>query len=747
MVNKIPLIALVGLPNSGKSTLLNRLTGTKKAIVAKEAHTTRDLNYGEDFWEGMYMRFVDTGGLVPDPSDQIQKAVQLRSWAGIAEADLLVWVIDRKQDTDTISDKVIQKIWKAGKPYMICINKVDDPNVDKEISEYARLGGFEFVNVSATTGYGLNTLMDMIVEKLEEIGFEKGAQEQVLINNQKRKKVKQTNEVRKHKEGGYYVVRDEEGLFESIEIEKKRKREEDGEVFIKNVIFDFDGVTFKNRDGSFRNVLAKKFDILDLEFDAAYFVASESGFLQEETKYWQAFLKPLKAKIKLTATELKKIYFKINEPVTDVIDFIKDQKRKAKKIYYLTNNSKTHFLPRTETKTFELFDGGLASYQVGIEKPSPEIFEILVEKYKLNPTETLFIDDKEENVQAAKQFGLHSFVYNDEEIDLHREFANIEDSIYLSWLPKPVPKILFLGKPNVGKSSLFNAMVGEQIQIVTDIAGTTLSVNDIMVERIQGELSVTTEVSIDKAQQDVAELAEGKKKYILLDSTGIRRPGQRTFGAESFATFRTVQAAHDADVICLILDGSQPLAHQDQVVAGVAKEARKGMVILANKADLVDDEQRQQFVKEFYNKFNFLKIEKFLWISATGVLQPEEVSRRGYVKTKNYASLGEVWDAIDEALENREKVIERTELRKLFNYLMKQKPPTKLRIKKRPVIYDLLYTKSKPPTFELLVKDKTTVHWSYLRFLENIIRQNFDFQATEIVVKLTEIDRSKVIVS
>ena len=76
--------------------------------------------------------------------------------------------------------------------------------------------------------------------------------------------------------------------------------------------------------------------------------------------------------------------------------------------------------------------------------------------------------------------------------------------------------------------------------------------------------------------------------------------------------------------------------------------------------------------------------------------------------------------------------------------MMKQKPPKKLRTKKKPVVYDLLYTKSNPPTFELLVKDKATIHWSYLRFLENIIRKNFGFVGTEIVVRMTQIDRKKV---
>ena len=217
------------------------------------------------------------------------------------------------------------------------------------------------------------------------------------------------------------------------------------------------------------------------------------------------------------------------------------------------------------------------------------------------------------------------------------------------------------------------------------------------------------------------------KKYVLLDSTGIRRPGQRTFGAESFATFRTIEEAYNADVICMVVDGSKPLAHQDQVVAGIVKEARKGVVVIVNKGDLVDEEGRFKFQAEFEHKFAFLKIKKFVWVSA-----------------KTGEGVKSIWDNVDMALDERNLDISRDELRKLFNYLMKRKPPKKLRLEKRPIVYDLLYDNTKTPTFELLVKSKQTIHWSYLRFLENTIRANFGFENTEIKVKAVNVSRKKV---
>ena len=242
-----------------------------------------------------------------------------------------------------------------------------------------------------------------------------------------------------------------------------------------------------------------------------------------------------------------------------------------------------------------------------------------------------------------------------------------------------------------------------------------------------GQEYLGSEEEENEEYEEVSTMITQTRKYTLLDSTGIRRPGQRTFGAESFATFRTIEEAYDADVICMVVDGSESLAHQDQVVAGIVQQAKKGVVVIVNKGDLVDELGRVKFQLEFEHKFQFLKIKKFVWVSAlTG------------------EGMNLIWNGIDYALEERNMDISREELRKLFNYLMKQKPPKKLRLEKRPVVYDLLYDNSKTPTFELLVKNKATIHWSYLRFLENTLRKNFGFVNTEIKVKAVNVSRKLV---
>ncbi|MBC7472422.1 MAG: HAD-IA family hydrolase [candidate division SR1 bacterium] len=705
-MTKSPLIALIGLPNSGKSTLINRLTGDRKAITAKEEHTTRDLNYGEDFWEGMFLRFVDTGGLVPDTIDKIQKQIQVKSWGAIAEADMLIWVIDRKQNPETISDKILSKVWKTGKPVLICINKVDDPNKDADVSDYARLGGFDFINISAQNGYNLNILADIIVEKSLELGFDKPPEAEHPVYTFKNKKKSRLQDVKTDADGKYYVTRenseDGPGMFESFTNESTEKI-----VDIDNVVFDLNNVVFENRIWQLHKYLNEEGGIVVSreKLGLLYDQIEDKGYEMGTLEFFGALVKELQLE-SFTADNLFNFYSNSNIVIETTFAFIKSLKADRKNIYYLTNTSRPTFESRITTDIFSFFDGGIASFETETKKPDLKIYTLLVEKYQLDISKTIFVDDKEENIDTARDLGMWVIDFDKDITDLTFELDRIETGRVERL--KIIPKIILLGKPNVGKSSLFNALADKDMQIVTDIAGTTLSVNDYLLERENKN--------------------HKKKQYVLLDSTGIRRPGQRTFGVETFATFRTIEATYQADVACFILDGSQPLTHQDQVVAGICKEAKKGIVMILNKADLVSPEERQQYLRHLFAKFQFLKEVKYAWVSA-----------------KDGINLEQIWDLIDESIANRGKEISHEDLRKLFNYIMKKQPPKKLSAKKKAVIYDLVYKKANPPTFELLVKDRETIHWSYMRFLENTLRKQFGFAGASIVVKMVEVKRKRVL--
>jgi len=679
--SQVPTVAFIGLPNSGKSSLLNRLTGKKTAIIAKEAHTTRDLNFGEDFWNGMYIKFVDTGGLVPDPEDKIQKEVQIKSWSAISEADLLVWVIDRKQRPETISEKILNRVWKTGKPFLVAINKVDDPNLDVSEADFAFLGGKGFVNMSCNIGYGLDVLMDLIVENLLLLGFKQDFEKELIIPEGTKRKRDRTKEVKRKFDGTYVVFDHDKKSYHSVNDGQEPIA---SDPLVNNIICDLTGVYFDSK-------------------------TLEKGLI----------------------------------PNQDVFEFLVKAKASGKSLYFLSSSNYDNILDFSQQ--LEIFDGGIhLPLETADGKLQAMELKTILAKFQLEPNETVLIDDNSSNVFLAEKLDYKTILYK-KDVDLLSELAKCENKKVAT-----APKIMFLGKPNVGKSSLFNAMVGKQLQIVTDIAGTTMSVNDTVVERKLVEkykIPINTGLFSGDDDAEIIEKEfsfETKKQYILLDSVGIRRPGQRTFGAEDFATFRTIETAHEADILCLVLDGSQSISHQDQVVSGIAQQAHKGVVIIVNKADLVPSTDRQKFIHEFESKFAFLKVKKYLWVSAKKSLEMtlnQEIS----TEAPNYTKLDEIWNSIDSSMIEREAELDPEQVRKLFNYIHKKKFPPKLRNKKKPIIYDLLYVQNKPPTFHFLVKDITTIHWSYSRFLENLIRQNFDFQNTEIIVKVRSIEQKKVI--
>jgi len=493
-MSRIPIVALVGLPNSGKSTLLNRICGGRKAVVADEAHTTRDLNWGDDTWESMPIKFVDTGGLVPDTTDKIIKEVQIRTFSGIAQADLLLWVIDVKQNVDTISEKIIQKVWKTRKPFIVVINKVDDPNHEKDITMYAHLGGSGFINVSAASSYNLGILMDMIVAQLTKMGFQK-LENYSLPGPEKKQKgkkfIQSQQVVRRQKDGTYFVVRentqDGPGLYQAISEAEAKGIEEAKRVDIKAVVFDLGGVVFQMGHIAVTKYLEVKFNIADgVDYDGKK-VWDNTLEVQPnplELSFWKLLLGNLNLEDS-SAGELMEA-FATNKVYAGISDFIKLIRSQNISVYYITNTTPDFFALRKQDPILQLFDGGLTDYEFGKSKPDPTIYIELMQRYNLNPGETLFIDNKQENVDTAIELGMWGSVNTPEVTDLELELDLIQSG-KTNRIPR-IPKVLFLGRPNVGKSSLFNAMVGRNIQIVTDIPGTTLSVNEMLVERTGEEI-------------------------------------------------------------------------------------------------------------------------------------------------------------------------------------------------------------------------------------------------------------------
>ncbi|MDE3150857.1 MAG: 50S ribosome-binding GTPase, partial [Gemmatimonadota bacterium] len=161
----IPVVALVGRPNVGKSQLFNRLVDTDAAIVSDEAGTTRDRHFARAEWNGRSFWLVDTGGITDDPRQPMDREIRRQVEIAIGEADLLAFVVDARAGLHPTDARVAELLRTSGKPWMLVANKVDDPRA-ADFYEFYELGVGDPVPVSALNGKGSGDLLDALVERL-----------------------------------------------------------------------------------------------------------------------------------------------------------------------------------------------------------------------------------------------------------------------------------------------------------------------------------------------------------------------------------------------------------------------------------------------------------------------------------------------------------------------------------------------------------------------------------------------------
>src|SRR5437588_1144058 len=159
-MEKSPLIAIVGRPNVGKSTLFNRLVGSRRAIVGDEPGITRDRLYGNSHWQGHDFRVVDTGGILPDEKDFIPAEIFRQARVAFDEAAAIVMVVDGRTELAGPDLELARLLQRTGKPLFLAVNKIDTPALEPHIEDFRRLGIREVLPVSAESGTGVAELLE-----------------------------------------------------------------------------------------------------------------------------------------------------------------------------------------------------------------------------------------------------------------------------------------------------------------------------------------------------------------------------------------------------------------------------------------------------------------------------------------------------------------------------------------------------------------------------------------------------------
>ncbi|GAV22297.1 ribosome biogenesis GTPase Der [Carboxydothermus pertinax] len=265
----------------------------------------------------------------------------------------------------------------------------------------------------------------------------------------------------------------------------------------------------------------------------------------------------------------------------------------------------------------------------------------------------------------------------------------------------PVVKIAVVGRPNVGKSSLVNALLGEERVVVSDIPGTTRDAIDTPLW-YQG------------------------RPYLLIDTAGMRRKSRIEEDLEKYSVNRSIKAIRRADVALLMISAEEGITEQDTKIAGLIHENGRGVIIVVNKWDLIEKDAKtaDRYREHIYFELGFLKYAPIIFVSA-----------------KTGQRLHKLMELVNQVAFEHQKRVSTSLLNQILREAVLLNPPPTDRGRPLKIFY-VTQVETKPPTFALFVNDAELMHFSYLRYLENVFRQNFGFEGTTIRFLLRERGRT-----
>ena len=363
----------------------------------------------------------------------------------------------------------------------------------------------------------------------------------------------------------------------------------------------------------------------------------------------EPILEQIKAQAEVAIDEADVIIFMTNgrEGVTDADEYVAKMLYKTKKPVVLAVNKIDNFEQRDFMYDF---------YSLGFGDPFP-----------ISGSHGLGLGDLLDEV-------VNHFPHMEEEI--------IEDDVI---------RFCLIGRPNVGKSSLVNAIVGEERAIVSDVAGTTTDATDTPYEY------------------------EGQK-YKIIDTAGMRKKGKVYEKTEKYSVLRALRAIERSDVVLIVLNAEEGIREQDKRIAGYAEEAGKGLMFVVNKWDAIEKETNtmDNFTKEIRKHFMFLDYAPILYVSA-------KTGRR----------VTDLFEMIRLISDNHALRIQSSVLNEVIEDSIARNPAPQEK-GKRLRIYYTTQVATKPPTFVVFVNDPNIMHFSYVRFLKNRLRESFGFEGTPI---------------
>ena len=253
------------------------------------------------------------------------------------------------------------------------------------------------------------------------------------------------------------------------------------------------------------------------------------------------------------------------------------------------------------------------------------------------------------------------------------------------------PRVAIVGKPNVGKSSIINKLLGENRVIVSDIAGTTRDAID-------------------------TEIVHDGREYVFIDTAGLRRKSKIKEELERYSIIRTVTAVERADVVLMVIDAVEGVTEQDAKIAGIAHERGKGVIIVVNKWDAIEknDKTMREYEGKIRNVLSYMPYAEIMYISA-----------------KTGQRIHKLFEMIDMVIENQSLRIATGVLNEIMTEAVAMQQPPSVK-GKRLKLYYITQVSVKPPTFVIFVNDKELMHFSYTRYLENKIREAFGFRGTSL---------------